>query len=76
MTASGELVTGVVVHEDDRVMRLLANPLEDGAEPIEVAKDAIDRQVESTVSIMPAGLVNTLSEDEILDLLSYIESGK
>ena len=28
----------------------------------------------SKISLMPAGLLNTFNEDEILDLLAYLES--
>ena len=42
---------------------------------IEIAKDDIDERDESKVSIMPKGLLNTMTKDEILDLLAYIISG-
>ena len=35
----------------------------------------IDEQDESKVSIMPEGLLNTMTRDEILDLIAYIISG-
>ena len=32
-TLQGKLVSGVVVHEDDKVVRLLSSPLDQGAKP-------------------------------------------
>ncbi len=69
------LVSGVVVHEDDTIIRLLSNPLSEGEQPKEVAKAEIDQRAESETSLMPLGLLNVLNKQDILDLLSYIESG-
>jgi len=33
------------------------------------------KTLRSDVSLMPVGLLNTLSAEEILDLLAYLESG-
>jgi alcohol dehydrogenase (cytochrome c) len=74
-TNDGVLVSGVVVHEDDTIIRLLSNPLNEGEKPKEVAKSEIDQRAESETSLMPLGLLNVLSKQDILDLLSYIESG-
>ena len=74
-TADGRLISGVVLHEDDEVIRLLSNPLNPGERAKEVAKEDVDERAESKVSLMPLGLLNTLSEEEILDLLGYLEAG-
>lgn len=74
-TQKGTLVNGVVVFEDDQVVRLLSNPLDEGELPQEVAKADIEDRAESKTSLMPHGLLNTLTKQEILDLLAYLESG-
>ena len=74
-TQQGKLLSGVVVHEDDKVVRLLSSPLGEGEKPKEVAKADIDERVQSKISLMPLGLLNTLTNQEILDLLAYVESG-
>ena len=71
-TIKGELITGVIVSQDDKVLRIVANPLE---KPKEIAIKDIDEKRESKVSLMPEGLLTTLSKDEILDLLAYITTG-
>lgn len=74
-TQQGRVVSGVVVHEDDEIVQLVANPLAASGKPKEVAKSEIDERVDSSISIMPPGLLNALNEEDILDLLAYLESG-
>jgi hypothetical protein len=62
-----------VVFEDDNIIRLMANPLEKNAKVTEIAKNTIDERVDSKVSLMPEGLLNTLTKQEIFDLLLFIE---
>jgi putative heme-binding domain-containing protein len=71
-TLKGELFTGVIVSQDDKTIRLVTNPLE---KPKEIAIKDIDEKRESKVSLMPEGLLTTLTKDEILDLLTYITTG-
>jgi alcohol dehydrogenase (cytochrome c) len=74
-TQDGSLVSGVVVQEDDTTIQLLSNPLKKGEKPKQVTKAEIDQRTESATSLMPLGLLNTLSKEDVLDLLAYIESG-
>ncbi len=69
----GRVHSGVVAERNDVVVRLLANPL-DRMRPVEINVDDIEDELESKVSMMPMGLLNTLTRDEILDLLMYVES--
>jgi putative heme-binding domain-containing protein len=71
ITSRGEVITGVVVSQDQNVIRVLGNPLE---KPREIPVNDIDEKIESKISMMPEGLLNTLSKDEILDLFAYILS--
>ena len=75
VTKSGAVLSGVVVHEDNRSIRLVANPLDETQQPREVARDEIQERVDSKVSVMPTGLLNALTQEDILDLLAYFESG-
>lgn len=69
----GRTRTGVVAERTDKEIRLLANPLDNG-EPITILLDDIDEEIESKISMMPQGLLNTCSKEEILDLLMYVEA--
>lgn len=67
----GKTVTGLVLSETPQKVRLIENPLAK-AEPIEIAKDSIESRKKSPTSIMPKGLLDKLTRDEILDLVAYI----
>jgi putative heme-binding domain-containing protein len=71
--AAGRVHTGIVAERNQTQLRLVANPL-DGREPITISREDVEEEIPSKVSMMPAGLLNTLTEDEIFDLLGYVES--
>jgi putative heme-binding domain-containing protein len=70
----GTLVNGVILKETRTEVHLAANPLDDKAsqEPIIVPITEIEERFPSQVSIMPEGLLNTCTKEEILDLLNYV----
>ena len=61
----------MVVEETATQVRVLVDPLAKAA-PLAIDKDSIDERVKSPLSIMPKGLLNKLTEEEILDLVAYI----
>lgn len=69
----GSVVSGALDHEDDERVALKPNPL--APEVVEIAKAQIKTRVLSEVSPMPAGLLNVLKSDQILDLLAWFEAG-
>lgn len=73
LLVNGETVTGIVVEEDDDVVKLVENPLS----PQDVRtldQEMIEDSRPSDVSAMPKGLLDQLTRDEILDLIGFIES--
>ena len=74
ITNDGITITGLIVRQDDRALFIVANPLNPN-EVKKVLRSNIDERLEQTRSIMPDGLLNTLSADEIADLLAYVRSG-
>jgi putative heme-binding domain-containing protein len=68
---SGKVVTGLVLEENDDVVKLIENPLAK-ADSMLIKKSEIDFRAKSPVSIMPKGLLEKLTRDEILDLIAYI----
>ena len=73
-TDNGKSMTGLLVKEDDLAYHLLPNPLL--PEQLKtVAKNQVDEITTSPLSTMPDGLLMTLTRDEILDLLAYVEAG-
>ena len=74
---SGKVVSGLIVEETDDQLTVRTNPLEAGGEePLVIKTDDIDERLPSRVSLMPQGLLNTMSREEILDLLGYIIRGE
>jgi len=72
-TNDGKLVEGRVVDENDA--RVVLQPNQLLPEKVEVKKDNIKSRAPSKLSPMPEGLINNFHQDEILDLLAYLESG-
>lgn len=68
---SGTVVTGLIVEEDDNVVKVLVDPLAKG-EPVLVAKSEIDERKQATTSIMPQGLLSKLTKEEVLDLVAFL----
>ena len=67
----GRTVTGMVTNENAANVQVVVDPLAKGAANV-IARDDIDEQVKSTVSLMPKGLLDKLSREEILDLVAYV----
>jgi len=72
-TMDFETLTGFLVEETEDQVKLRANPEDPGAITT-VARDNIDTMTKSQLSIMPTGLMITLYEEEIHDLLAYLMS--
>ena len=69
-TKSGEMIQGRVEREDGRVVVIRPMAATEGA--ITLRKTEIRRRDVSKTSNMPTGIINTLSEAQILDLLAYL----
>lgn len=69
-TASGKVHTGRIISEDDDQITVVTDP-EDASKFVVVQRDDIDEMMASKQSLMPAGLLDTLNEAEVLDLLAY-----
>jgi putative heme-binding domain-containing protein len=73
---NGRVHTGIVTARNDQTVQLTSNPLEGGASAVaEIPVDDIDQEFPSKISMMPEGLLNTLTKEEILDLVLFIETG-
>jgi putative heme-binding domain-containing protein len=71
-TKSGEIISGRIEREDDRV--LIMRPPTATEEMLTIRKTDIRRRALSQTSNMPTGMLNTLNESEVLDLVSYLIS--
>lgn len=71
---NGKSVNGVIVDESPAELKVVTNLLNPNAF-VRVARKDIDEQFASLISAMPPGLVNVLTKTEILDLVSFLETG-
>jgi putative heme-binding domain-containing protein len=70
----GTTIVGRVVGEEDGELLVMTNPfLPD--EKTHVKASAVKSRKPSNQSLMPPGLINSLNEDELKDLLAYLLSG-
>ena len=72
--STGKVVTGMIVEETAKQVKVIVNPLAKAA-PAVVEKSAIVARRKLPNSLMPEGLLNRLSREEILDLIAYVLSG-
>jgi len=70
-TEAGKVHTGIILDEKPDSVKIIENPLTK-AEPLVLKQAEITERQKSSTSIMPKGLMDKLTRDEILDLLAYI----
>jgi putative heme-binding domain-containing protein len=70
-TKAGKTLTGMVLEETPARVTLIENPLAKTASVV-IDKADIDERTKSASSIMPKGLLDKLTREEILDLVAYI----
>ena len=73
LTDAGEVFTGRVTNEGPDFLEIRTDPF--GGATTRVDKSAVLERQPATVSEMPAGLVNVLTREEVLDLVAHMRSG-
>ncbi len=68
---TGKVITGMIVKETPETLEVVIDPQAKGR-PTVIQKSSIDDRTASKTSIMPLGLLNKLSREEILDLIAYV----
>lgn len=71
---TGKVVVGNIIRENSDSIEVATNLLAPH-ELTRINKQEIEEQIASPHSAMPAGLLNSLTKSEIMDLLTYLESG-
>lgn len=74
LTMDGEVVVGQLAGGNKEQLYFSTSPFEP-AQITRIRRDAIEIRQPSSVSPMPTGLLNTLTEEEVLDLMAWVESG-
>jgi putative heme-binding domain-containing protein len=71
ITEGGKVLTGLVLEETPDEVKLIENPLVSTDATVLKVSDIAERR-KSPVSLMPKGLLDKLTRDEILDLIAFI----
>ena len=74
LTVDGRIVVGRVVNMNGNQLRVMTNMLDPSA-LTSVNRDDVETTRASRTSMMPSGLLNTFSEQEIEDLIAYLRAG-
>jgi putative heme-binding domain-containing protein len=70
-TKAGKTITGMIVADAPQAITIIENPLAK-TPPKEIKKADIESKTKSPVSLMPKGMLDKMTRDEIVDLLAYI----
>lgn len=70
---NGDELSGMVVKEEGDVLTVQTGPAASLVQTLK--KSVVTTQKPQKSSLMPVGLINTLSAEEILDLLAFVKSG-
>ena len=73
LTADGRVYDGRVTAEEGTHITVRTDPF--GGATVDVPTEDVLERLPSPTSEMPAGLVNTLDREEILDLVAYLRAG-
>ncbi len=68
---SGRVITGLVLEETPDKIKVIENPLA-STTAVELNPAEVEKRLKSPSSIMPKGLLDKLSREEILDLIAYV----
>ena len=66
-----KVITAMIVEEKNGIVKVIENPLA-SVKPLEIKVASIVERKKLTNSIMPKGLLDKLTREEILDLLAYV----
>lgn len=66
----GKTTSGIVTAEDSKSISILENP--EVPKPKVIQKDDIEEIIPSSTSMMPKALLDKFTQDEIMEILSYI----
>jgi putative heme-binding domain-containing protein len=70
----GQIVHGMVRADENEGLLIATDPTKPD-QFLRIREDQVESRRASETSMMPVGLLNSLDESEILDLLTYVESG-
>ncbi len=73
LTDDGRIYSGIPAEENERQLKLR---VADREQPVTIAKSQIESREIAPVSMMPEGTIQTLKDQEVIDLIAYLQSLK
>jgi putative heme-binding domain-containing protein len=72
LTTDGRVISGIVKAQDPESITVISNP--ENPLPVVISRDDIEEMVKSSTSLMPKGLLDRYTQDEVLEILAYLQS--
>lgn len=72
LTTDGRVVTGFIVDQNEEVVTIR----ESAGQSVTISKDEIDEMKATPRSVMPDGLLDKLTEEQVRHLFAYLQSGQ
>ena len=72
VVSDGRIVSGIITDQNAETITVVSNP--EKPQPQTIARDDVDEMAKASASLMPKGLLDRFSRDEVLELMSYLES--
>ncbi|QGJ68891.1 Outer membrane protein H.8 [Planctomycetales bacterium 10988] len=73
LTVEGLVISGIIQGQDAETVTIISNP--EKPEPQVIMREDIEEMFKSSSSMMPKGLMDRFTDEEILELLTYLKSG-
>ena len=74
LTEDGRVIVGRVVNMNGNQLAVMTNML-DPSDQTQVKRDTVEETRPATTSMMPSGLLDTFTPDDIADLIAYLRAG-
>lgn len=71
-TADGRVLSGIITEQNAKSLTIIANP--DNPQPETIAREDIEELQKASTSLMPKGLLDRFTREEILELLGLLET--
>ena len=72
ITIDGKVISGIVTSQNKKAITVISNP--EIPKPQVIQRDDIDEMNKSSASLMPKGIMDRFTKDEILELLAYLKA--
>ena len=70
----GKVVTGIIVAQNQQSITVVTNAAK--PKPHVIPRDEIDEMIKQSTSLMPKGIMDRFTRDEIFELLAYIKAAQ